>query len=129
MSVCWFLAEKSPLPLCPKTLLGSPAPFECSNQPEVLPPKLRPLSMQDGGKHSGNGGRRKKHSKKAETSLTPRNGTSGCSGQVLGVESLRWEGMLEDPQAEEERLEVYRANRRQRYVSHREALLREIHVD
>lgn len=85
--------------------------------------------MKDGGKHSGSGGRRKKHSKKSETMLTPRNRASGCSGPVLDVESLRWEGVLEDPQAEEERLEVYRANRRQRYVSHREALLREIHVD
>lgn len=61
--------------------------------------------------------------------LAGRNGTDGCGGQVLGVESLRWEGMLEDPQAEEERLVVYRANRRQRYISHREALLREIHLD
>ena len=31
-------------------------------------------------------------------------------------ESLRWEGALEDPQAEERRLELYRANRRQRYI-------------
>lgn len=41
-------------------------------------------------------------------------------------DSLRWVGVLEDPQAEEERLELYRANRRQRYISHREALLKEI---
>lgn len=40
-------------------------------------------------------------------------------------DSLRWEGALEDPQAEEERMELYRANRRQRYISHREALLKE----
>lgn len=40
-------------------------------------------------------------------------------------ESLRWEGVLEDPQAEEKRLELYMAHRRQRYVEHREALLRE----
>lgn len=30
-------------------------------------------------------------------------------------ESLRWDGILEDPQAEEERLRVYRVNRRKRY--------------
>lgn len=41
-------------------------------------------------------------------------------------DSLRWVGVLEDPQAEEKRLELYRANRRQRYISHREALLKEI---
>lgn len=61
--------------------------------------------------------------------LAGKNGADGCGCPLLGGESLRWEGMLEDRRAEEERLEVYRANRRQRYVSHREALLREIHVD
>ncbi|KAJ8266742.1 hypothetical protein GJAV_G00134190 [Gymnothorax javanicus] len=30
-------------------------------------------------------------------------------------ESLRWEGVLADPLAEEERMELYRANRRRRY--------------
>lgn len=103
--------------------------MECSDQPEVLLPKLRTLSPKDGGKLSGSGGRGKKHCRKSEMLLAGRNGTGGCGGQVLGVESLRWEGMLEDPQAEEERLVVYRANRRQRYISHREALLREIHLD
>lgn len=103
--------------------------MECSNHPVVLLPILIPFSPKDGGKHSGSGGRCKKHSKKSKVLFTPRNGSSGCGDQVLGVESLRWEGVLKDPQAEEERLEVYRASRRQRYVSHREALLREIHVD
>jgi len=32
-------------------------------------------------------------------------------------ESLRWDGVLEDPLAEEERLEAYRARRRQRYLA------------
>ncbi|KAL6098785.1 uncharacterized protein ACO6RY_17855 [Pungitius sinensis] len=40
-------------------------------------------------------------------------------------ESLRWEGVLEDPRAEEKRLELYRADRRRRYVAHRDALLLE----
>lgn len=68
-----------------------------------------------------------------DSSLAAR--TDGCGAPAqggvdqLGRESLRWEGVLDDPQAEEKRLEVYRANRRQRYISHREALLREIHVD
>ncbi|XP_042735891.1 protein LIAT1 [Lagopus leucura] len=30
-------------------------------------------------------------------------------------ESLRWDGILEDPAAEEERLQTYRLNRRKRY--------------
>uniref|UniRef100_A0A3B1J368 Si:ch211-274p24.2 n=1 Tax=Astyanax mexicanus TaxID=7994 RepID=A0A3B1J368_ASTMX len=46
----------------------------------------------------------------------------------LMQESLRWEGVLEDPAAELERLEVYRANRRKRYVAFRQTLLENIHV-
>ncbi|TRZ02885.1 hypothetical protein DNTS_033255 [Danionella cerebrum] len=38
-------------------------------------------------------------------------------------DSLRWEGALEDPVAEAQRLEVYRANRRQRYIESRQAFL------
>ncbi|XP_076836774.1 uncharacterized protein LOC143482314 [Brachyhypopomus gauderio] len=37
-------------------------------------------------------------------------------------ESLRWDGVLEDPAAEAERLEVYRANRRKRYMASRQML-------
>ncbi|XP_057677270.1 protein LIAT1 [Corythoichthys intestinalis] len=36
-------------------------------------------------------------------------------------ECLRWEGVLEDPWAEQERLEEYRANRRRRYAAQRDA--------
>ncbi|XP_077360804.1 uncharacterized protein LOC144006048 [Festucalex cinctus] len=38
-------------------------------------------------------------------------------------ECLRWEGVLQDPRAEEERLEAYRANRRRRYVAQRDTQL------
>ncbi|XP_061658562.1 protein LIAT1 [Syngnathoides biaculeatus] len=38
-------------------------------------------------------------------------------------ECLRWEGVLPDPWAEEERLEAYRANRRRRYAALRDAQL------
>lgn len=44
---------------------------------------------------------------------------------VLSKESLRWEGVLQDPQAEAKRLEQYRANRRLRYIARREAILKE----
>ncbi|XP_015229396.1 PREDICTED: protein LIAT1 isoform X2 [Cyprinodon variegatus] len=44
---------------------------------------------------------------------------------VQARESLRWEGELQDPQEEAKRLERYRASRRQRYITHREALLKE----
>lgn len=57
----------------------------------------------------------------AATPDTTRSGDL-VQGDVHSRESLRWEGILEDPQAEEKRLELYRANRRRRYISHREAL-------
>lgn len=46
--------------------------------------------------------------------------TLGSAGAGEGLcaqlsESLRWDGVLEDPQAERERLQVYRVNRRKRY--------------
>uniref|UniRef100_A0A8B9ZKQ8 Uncharacterized protein n=1 Tax=Anas platyrhynchos TaxID=8839 RepID=A0A8B9ZKQ8_ANAPL len=37
----------------------------------------------------------------------------GLSAQLN--ESLRWDGILEDPAAEEERLQIYKVNRRKRY--------------
>ncbi|CAL8365359.1 unnamed protein product [Lota lota] len=37
-------------------------------------------------------------------------------------QSLRWEGMLDDPLAEGERLELYKARRRQRYLALRPGL-------
>lgn len=57
------------------------------------------------------------------TSTTKTSGVGPLSAQAR--ESLRWEGVLEDPQAEEKRLELYRANRRQRYIAHRDTLLKE----
>ncbi|XP_038615219.1 protein LIAT1 [Tachyglossus aculeatus] len=47
--------------------------------------------------------------------------TNSCSTQIVQNlsdqinESLRWDGMLEDPVAEEERIRIYKQNRRKRY--------------
>ncbi len=41
----------------------------------------------------------------------------------LEHDSLRWDGALEDPTAEAQRLEGYRANRRKRYMASRQAFL------
>lgn len=56
--------------------------------------------------------------------FTSRAGGGGApgGGSVQTRESLRWEAALEDPQAEDKRLELYRANRRQRYIARRERL-------
>lgn len=87
-------------------------------------PKIRAASKKDGERLAGSGRRSKRHPKDSPALLT--NKTSG-SGELdaQARESLRWEGVLEDPQAEEKRLELYRANRRQRYISHRDALLKD----
>ncbi|KAG7516494.1 hypothetical protein JOB18_032903 [Solea senegalensis] len=97
-------------------------------QPRGLLPKLRAASKKGGEQSSGSGWRSKKHPK----SLTPANKTreneSGAPAQGFvsvpssqARESLRWEGELGDPRAEEQRLELYRADRRQRYITHRAA--------
>ncbi|KAK9955729.1 hypothetical protein ABG768_015585 [Culter alburnus] len=46
----------------------------------------------------------------------------------LEQDSLRWEGALEDPIAEAQRLEVYKANRRKRYMASRQAFLQNNHT-
>ncbi|KAL0993729.1 hypothetical protein UPYG_G00112560 [Umbra pygmaea] len=61
--------------------------------------------------------------KKSTTSITegaPAHSSEGVSSELTAqaLESMRWQGVLEDPLAEERRLEVYRAKRRQRYLLH-----------
>ncbi|XP_029030196.1 protein LIAT1 isoform X2 [Betta splendens] len=78
--------------------------------------ELRASSEKDGERCTRSGRRTRR------TSRAPSQGhTSGLGGRG----SLRWEGVLEDPRAEEQRLELYRADRRRRYIAHREALLKE----
>lgn len=92
---------------------------------------LRATNKKDGDWLAGSGRRNKKHPKDSLALLTAANKTAApAQGYVSELsaqarESLRWEGVLEDPQAEEKRLELYRANRRQRYIAHREGLLKE----
>ncbi|KAM7398196.1 hypothetical protein PAMA_006207 [Pampus argenteus] len=95
--------------------------------------KLRSTS-KDGEWLAGSGRRSKKHPEDSPALLTTTNKTNSSAAPAQGYvselsaqarESLRWEGVLEDPQAEEKRLELYRANRRQRYIAYREALLKE----
>lgn len=106
----------------------------CPVKPRGQQSKFRADSKKDRDWLAGSGHRRKMHSKDSLAILTSTNKSSSSGGQPqgcvaeLGVharESLRWEGTLEDPMAEEKRLELYRANRRQRYITHREALLKE----
>ncbi|XP_056267826.1 protein LIAT1 [Pseudoliparis swirei] len=112
--------------LPPETSPVSPLAPQSPDQPRGQLPKLRAASKKNGERLAGSGRRSKKHPKDPAALLTATHKASGVGR--LGAqarESLRWEGVLEDPQAEEKRLELYRANRRQRYNAHRDALLEE----
>ncbi|XP_041808710.1 protein LIAT1 [Chelmon rostratus] len=120
--------------LPPETLPVSLLSPQSPGQPRGQPPRLRATSKKDGEQFAGSGRRNKKHPEDSSSPLTATNKTSGSGAPVQGYvaelsaqarESLRWEGVMEDPHADEKRLELYRANRRQRYLSHREALLKE----
>ncbi|XP_030010861.1 protein LIAT1 [Sphaeramia orbicularis] len=99
--------------------------------PQGRPPRLKTASRKDGERLGSSG--RTSEKKPSKDSPTDRTSTAPKQDRVEEPsprtrESLRWEEVLEDPQAEEERLELYRANRRQRYMAHREMMLREAYA-
>ncbi|XP_017276795.1 protein LIAT1 [Kryptolebias marmoratus] len=117
--------KEKPLALssAPDTSPVSPGPSQ-----ERLP-KLAALSKRNRQLSAGRGRKTKKCHKDSQplltaTQKTNKNGPSAQGAELIdrARESLRWEGVLQDPQEEAKRLELYRANRRQRYVAHREAL-------
>lgn len=121
----------------PETLPMSLLPHRSliSGQSQSQLPKPRTASKKDRERPARSGRKSKKHTKDLTSLLTVTSKTSESESPVQRFvaevstqarESLRWEGVLKDPQAEERRLEVYRANRRQRYIAHREALLKEM---
>lgn len=106
----------------------------CQGQLRGQLPKLRACTRKDGEKSASGGRRSKRQPKDSTVQSTATNKPSGGGAPWRGDvselsaqarESLRWEGVLEDPQAEEKRLELYRANRQQRYRTHRQALIEE----
>lgn len=95
-------------------------------------PKANSTGKKNRDQDASSGHKGKKHPKDSQTLLTVtcKTGVSkDCASMtklsIQARESLRWEGELHDPQEEAKRLEQYRANRRQRYIAHREALLKE----
>ncbi|XP_034033313.1 protein LIAT1-like [Thalassophryne amazonica] len=106
-------------------------------QPEDSPDQLQGKSRKDSEWPGGGGIRNTGHPQDPLLLLTMRNKANN-SGELaawehveeeLGAEareSLRWEGVLADRHAEEKRLELYRAKRRQRYIAHREAEARAV---
>ncbi|XP_046876665.1 protein LIAT1 isoform X2 [Hypomesus transpacificus] len=106
--------------------------------PPLATPTRPPLSEESadqtvkvkGRLRHGEGARRRTRPPKEGKTPSGMSSVTGAPSQARMVEisaqvkeSLRWEGVLEDPLAEEKRLEVYRANRRQRYLVHRQALI------
>ncbi|XP_037604282.1 protein LIAT1 [Sebastes umbrosus] len=112
--------------LPPETSPVSLLPPQSPGQPRAQLPKLRAPSKKDRKRLTGSGKGSKKHPKDSTPLLTATIKLSG-GGELnaQASESLRWEGVLEDPQAEEKRLELYRVNRRQRYITHRDDLVKE----
>ncbi|XP_020564397.1 protein LIAT1 [Oryzias latipes] len=114
-------SEISPL-LCPQ---------EQTQIQEQLP-KPKASKKKNAKPGSGCSQKSKTHQKDSQAMVELTDDTSSSRAMAhetgLGMqarESLRWEGVLQDPQEEAKRLEQYRANRRQRYIAHREALLKD----
>lgn len=109
-------------------------PLPVSLLPAVGPPrgqlpKLKTPLRKDSEKHRG-GSRKSKKPSLSLLGLVCKSSGSPVQSYMTQLsaqarDSLRWEGMLDNPQEEEDRQEVYRANRRQRYIAHREMQLRE----
>ena len=100
----------------------SPEPRCPSSRPQVRRVESSPPAAAAGAKNT----RRIHQPPQMAANRTSGGGTPAASElSNQARESLRWEGALEDPQAEEKRLELYRANRRQRYITHRDSVLRE----
>ncbi|CAI5643206.1 unnamed protein product [Oreochromis niloticus] len=125
-----LLAVSLPPEILPLALL----PPQSTGQSQDQVPKLRASTKTNRERQ------RKKHHKDSPATLTENHKSDGSGDTAQGYVkeltvlqhsvpaqtlSLRWEGVLQDPQAEAKRLEQYRANRRQRYIAHREALLKE----
>ncbi|KAK7925768.1 hypothetical protein WMY93_008078 [Mugilogobius chulae] len=114
---------------CSTSPKNADKPHPALSDPPVLPTigpprpplhKLKPSSKKDSEK-----GNRNKKSPVSLFSLVSKSGGSPVQSflsQLSGpaLESVRWEGALDDPLKEEQRLEVYRDNRRQRYLRHKE---------
>ncbi|XP_041949776.1 protein LIAT1 [Alosa sapidissima] len=95
-----------------------------SEDTDKQPPDAKSSSsLPKGGQTKSKTSKRSKKLKKSvsnqETALAPSAEKTKAEVSTESLESLRWEGVLDDPQAEAERLEVYKANRRKRYLAAR----------
>lgn len=80
---------------------------------EIPGPGSHPGSAQSNAEENQKDAEIKKVVGSASTIVDSRQTDQDLSAQLN--ESLRWDGILEDPVAEEERLHIYKVNRRKRY--------------
>uniref|UniRef100_A0A3P9MG64 Uncharacterized protein n=1 Tax=Oryzias latipes TaxID=8090 RepID=A0A3P9MG64_ORYLA len=121
--------------LADKRLSSEISPLLCPQEQTQIQeqlPKPKASKKKNAKPGSGCSQKSKTHQKDSQAMVELTDDTSSSRAMAhetgLGMqarESLRWEGVLQDPQEEAKRLEQYRANRRQRYIAHREALLKD----
>ncbi|KAM4544880.1 protein LIAT1 [Odontesthes bonariensis] len=83
-------------------------------------PKLRAAGKKNRAQRSGSDQKSRRQHRDPQTALTPSHSETVAhvtEPSIQARESLRWEGVLQDPLEEAKRLEQYRANRRQRYAA------------
>ncbi|XP_075374543.1 protein LIAT1 [Mycteria americana] len=83
---------------------------------EIPSPGRNPNSAQNKAEENQKDAEINKDVVSTSTILDSSQTDQGLSAQLN--ESLRWDGILEDPVAEEERLRIYKMNRRKRYESY-----------
>lgn len=105
-----------------------------SNFDEPIPPSNSSSSMAVKQKNSSKSGKTKSGNTKGSSngakgsqtsksepskssSLTKNNAALANAAKLKSLESLRWENQLEDEEKEEERLHIYKMNRRKRYLA------------
>lgn len=122
--LCYHPAEKHlALSSAPDT-----SPVSTPSHPNLGPSeehltKLRAFSKKDRKPCAGSGQKTKRCHRDSQSlpTVTHKTSKNESPAQVTELsfqtrESLRWEGVLQDPQEEAKRLELYRTNRRQRYI-------------
>ncbi|XP_042078251.1 protein LIAT1 isoform X2 [Haplochromis burtoni] len=105
-----LLAVSLPPDILPLALVPPQSPGQSQDQV----PKIRASTKKKRER------KRENHRKDSPATLTENHKSDGNGDSAQGYVTV-----LQDPQAEAKRLEQYRANRRQRYIAHREALLKE----
>ncbi|KAK3555767.1 hypothetical protein QTP86_028949 [Hemibagrus guttatus] len=124
-------------PICEQKKRGHPSTPSHSDDSEKLQTQQSTNTEQSSDLNQAKGQTKERSARKCckgkstqpaveETPAPDKEDKTDASSQTQ--ESLRWEGVLHDPVAEAERLEVYKANRRKRYMAFKQTLLQNTKV-